>query len=269
MKRPPAPQGMGTFAALIVCVLTVGARFAPPAGLQDGPAAAEHDAAFWRWMLEGPHPLIPDPDALRPLALELAGDYFFKQTRRYNATDIKRFADHKRYAMMICFLLETRKALLDHLVTMHDQYVMEMCRETRNAHEKKHRDMRKRQKRAIDVVLDMTNLILDWPDEQPLSKRDIWLQVEEAKLRGSLKDLKEFKQLEERGYGDLLLKRYPSLRKYFADFIHLPFTAKAGNEYLMEAVDIIRKLDAGDLKRLPPTAPIQLAHVRDTCKFSA
>jgi hypothetical protein len=64
---------MGTFAALIVCVLTVGARFAPPAGLQDGPAAAEHDAAFWRWMLEGPHPLIPDPDALRPLALELAG----------------------------------------------------------------------------------------------------------------------------------------------------------------------------------------------------
>jgi hypothetical protein len=115
----------------------------------------------------------------------------------------------------------------------------------------------------------MTNLILDWPDEQPLSKRDIWLQVEEAKLRGSLKDLKEFKQLEERGYGDLLLKRYPSLRKYFADFIHLPFTAKAGNEYLMEAVDIIRKLDAGDLKRLPPTAPIQLAHVRDTCKFSA
>jgi hypothetical protein len=196
-------------------------------------------------------------------------EYFFKQTRRYNATDIKRFADHKRYAMMICFLLETRKALLDHLVTMHDQYVMEMCRETRNAHEKKHRDMRKRQKRAIDVVLDMTNLILDWPDEQPLSKRDIWLQVEEAKLRGSLKDLKEFKQLEERGYGDLLLKRYPSLRKYFADFIHLPFTAKAGNEYLMEAVDIIRKLDAGDLKRLPPTAPIQLAHVRDTCKFSA
>jgi TnpA family transposase len=133
---------------------------------------------------------------------------------------------------------------------------MEMCRETRNAHEKKHRDMRKRQKRAIDVVLNTTHLILDWPDDQPLSKRDIWLQVEEARLRSSLKDLQEFKQLEERGYGDLLLNRYPSLRKYFADFIHLPFTAKQGNEYLMEAIDTVRKLDAGDLKRLPSTAPI-------------
>jgi hypothetical protein len=29
---------------------------------------------------------------------------------------------------MLAFLLETRKSLLDYLVTMHDQYVMEMCR---------------------------------------------------------------------------------------------------------------------------------------------
>lgn len=174
--------------------------------------------------------------------------YLFKQVKRYSATDLKRFADHKRYALMIGFLLETRKALLDHLVTMHDQYVMEMCRQTRNAYEKKHRDLRKRQKRAIDVVLDTTHLILDWPDDQPLSKQDIWRQVDERKLRGALEDLRTFKRLEERGYGDLLLARYPSLRKYFAEFIHLPFAAEQGNEHLMQAMEIVRKLDAGDLK---------------------
>jgi hypothetical protein len=76
--------------------------------------------------------------------------------------------------MMICFLLETRKTLLDHLVVMHDQYVLEMCRESRNAYEQKHRDVRKRQKRAMDVMLGITDLILDWPDDQPLSKDDIW-----------------------------------------------------------------------------------------------
>jgi len=182
-------------------------------------------------------------------------EYFFKQAKRYNATDIKRFADHKRYAMMLCFLLETRKTLLDHLVVMHDQYVLEMCRESRNAYEQKHRDVRKRQKRAIDVMLGITDLILDWPDDQPFSKADIWRQVEEGKLRSSRKDLQEFKQLEERGYGDVLLKRYPSLRKYFADFVRLPFAAKQGNEHLTEAIDVVRKLDTGELTRLPPTAP--------------
>ena len=182
-------------------------------------------------------------------------DYFFKQAKRYNATDIKRFADHKRYTMMICFLLETRKTLLDHLVTMHDQYVIDISRKTRNAYEKKHRELRQRQKRAIDVMLDTTDFLLDWPDEQPLSKDDIWRQVEEVKLRSSRKDLQEFKRLEERGYGDLLLNRYPSLRKYFADFIHLPFAAKQGNEFLIQAIDLVRELDAGDLNRLPQTVP--------------
>jgi TnpA family transposase len=182
-------------------------------------------------------------------------EYFFKQAKRYNAMDIKRFADHKRYTMMICFLLETRKALLDHLVTMHDQYVIDISRQTRNAYEKKHRALRKRQKRAIDVMLDTTDVLLEWPDDQPLSKNDIWRQVEEVTLRSSRKDLQEFKRLEERGYGDILLHRYPSLRKYFADFIHLPFAAKQGNEHLMQAIDMVRKLDAGDLTRLPPTAP--------------
>jgi Domain of unknown function (DUF4158) len=183
-------------------------------------------------------------------------DYLFKQAKRYSAKDLKRFADHKRYTLMICFLLETRKNSLDHLVTLHDQYVVDISRQTKNAHEKKHRELRKRQKRAIDVMLDTTDFLLNWPDDQPLSKHDIWQQVEEVTLRSSRQDLQEFKWLEERGYGDLLLNRYPSLRKYFADFLHLPFAAKPGNEHLIQAIDMVRELDAGDLKRLPPTAPI-------------
>jgi len=182
-------------------------------------------------------------------------DYLFKQAKRYSATDLKRFADPKRYALMTGFLQETRKILLDHLVTMHDQYVMEICRQAKNSHEKNHRALRKRQKPAIDVVLDIAHLILDWPDDQPFSKQDIWRQVGEAPLRSSLQDLHEFKQLEERGYGDLLLARYPSLRKYFADFIRLPFAAEQGNAPLIQAIEMVRKLDAGDVKRLPPTAP--------------
>jgi TnpA family transposase len=182
-------------------------------------------------------------------------DYFFKQAKRYSAKDLKRFTEHKRYTLMLCFLLETRKTLLDHLVTMHDQYIMEMTRQVHHAHEQKHRELRKRQKRAIDVMLDTTDFLLDWPDDQPLSKRDLWQQVAEGTLRSARQDLQDFQRLEERGYGDLLLNRYPSLRKYFADFLHLPFAATQGNEHLLHAIALVRKLDAGDLSRLPPTAP--------------
>jgi hypothetical protein len=106
--------------------------------------------------------------------------YLFKQAKRYNAKDLTRFTDDKRYTLMLCFLLETRKTLLDHLVTMHDQYLMEITRQTHRAHEQTHRELRKRQKRAIDVMLDTTDFLLEWPDDQPLSKHDLWQQVTEV-----------------------------------------------------------------------------------------
>ncbi len=156
---------------------------------------------------------------------------------------------------MVCFLLETRKVLLDHLVKMHDQYVMDMCRHSKNAHEKKHREFRKRQKRAIDTVLDTTCALFDWPEDQHLYKSELWQKVGEKKLRESIEDLYIFKRIEERGYGDLLLARYPSMRKYFAQFIHLPFAVEQGSNELIKAINIIRKLDSGELKQLPKNAP--------------
>lgn len=192
-----------------------------------------------------------EPKMLTPTFL----DYLFKQAKRYSATDLKRFADHKRYTLMICFLLESRKLLLDHLLTMHEQYVMDICRQAKNIHEKKHRELRKRQKKAIDVVLDATHRLLDWPEEQPLLKQELWQQVDKVKLHSSIEDLHKFKRLEERGYGDLLLARYPSLRKYFAEFIHLPFAAEHGNDSIIQAIEIVRQLDSGKIKKLPPTAP--------------
>ncbi len=44
-------------------------------------------------------------------------------------------------------------------------------------------------------MLDTTDFLLDWPDDEPLSKHDIWRQVEEVKLRSARKDLQEFRDL--------------------------------------------------------------------------
>lgn len=173
-----------------------------------------------------------EPHVLTPAFPE----YLFKLAKHYSATDLKRFADPKRYTLMLGFLLETRKVLLDHLVQMHDQYLLDLLRHAKNAHEQKHRELRKRQKKAIDIVLDATAVFLDWPDEAPLVKREFWQQVHEGDLRDALEDLRTFKRLEERGYGDLLLARYPSLRKYFAEFLHLPFAATPGTEAILQAI---------------------------------
>lgn len=151
--------------------------------------------------------------------------YFYKLAYRYDAADLKRFAPPKRLSLLICFLYETKKLLLDYLVKMHDQFIQELLRESKNILEKKHKELRKKQKAAIDVILEITQVIFNAPEEKLFSKNEIIHFTGKNKLLGTVDDLKAFKTLEEKGLGNILLNRYPSLRKYFPEFIKLPFVA--------------------------------------------
>lgn len=182
-------------------------------------------------------------------------EYLSQLARGYSAKDLKRFRDAKRYALLVCFLHESRKVLLDHLVEMHDKFMINMCRDARSAHEKQYRALRKRQKSALDSVLRTTLAFLEWPPDELRTRADFWDDASEQRLRDSVDDLKKLQRVEIRGYGDRLLARYPSLRKYFARFIHLPFAAEKGSQVLLEAVEIVRKLDAGELKSFPANTP--------------
>ncbi len=183
-------------------------------------------------------------------------NYLFRLTKSYSSKHLKQFKDAKKYAMMICFLLESQKILLDHIIKMHDQFMMNTTREVRNIHEKKYREFRKKQSKAIDTVIDMANIILNLPENKALSKNDIWQRIEHDKLLESLEDLHTFKRIEEHGYSDILLLRYPSFRKYFTDFIKLPFECKPGSEYLITSINIIRDIDSGLITSLPQNIPL-------------
>ena len=189
---------------------------------------------------------------LTPVFLE----YLFKQAKRYNASEIKRFKKHKRYAVMLCFLLETRKLLLDYLVTMHDQYMTNLVRRLKNSYEEKHRECRQRQKIAVDTMLKVCHVLQGLDDDQTFTKAELWKQIDADKFHSSLEEFKAFQRLEEYGYGELLIKAYPTLRKYFPDFLQLPFAAAPGNEDLLDAIQLVQQLDAGELKSLPADAPV-------------
>jgi TnpA family transposase len=183
-------------------------------------------------------------------------DYLFRLAKYYNASKIKRFNKHKRLTLLICFLLEARKELLDNIVKMHDQYVLDISRKNRNLYEKKHRQIRKKNNRAVETMLKAAKMLVDPQSDTPLNREDIVEFIGEERLRESINDLNEYKYLEERGYADLLVSYYPSLRKYFSAFIELPFEAEEGNEDLIIAVKLIRQMDSGQLTNLPEDAPI-------------
>lgn len=63
-------------------------------------------------------------------------DYLYKLAQQYRIKDIKYFREHKRYSLVLCFLLEAHKILLDHVIKMYDQYITDLLRHGKRLYEK-------------------------------------------------------------------------------------------------------------------------------------
>jgi hypothetical protein len=166
-------------------------------------------------------------------------DYLAQLAKRYDAQVLKRFAAAKRYALVACFLVETRKTLLDHVVDMHDQYLIDMCRRAHNAFEEQHRQFRRKAKEGLETVLAAVDILLDSAHARENRLEKFYQQIEEQTLREAVMSCRHFKRLEERGYLDELCARYASLRRYLPTFFGLSFQAEIGSESLLAAIDLV------------------------------
>jgi TnpA family transposase len=197
--------------------------------------------------------------ALGVEAFDLSGtppaviEHLAQLTRRYDVQALKRFAPETRTAMLVCFLVEAHKSILDHLIAMHEQYITGLLRRSRNAFDERHRDFRKRARRGIKTMLSAIEILLERRADDPLIA--LYRQIDEATLRAALQDCREFERLEDHGLQDELRARYPGLRRYLPAFLELPFRAERGAEPLLEAIQLTRELNRDGTRNLPIDAP--------------
>lgn len=176
--------------------------------------------------------------------------------RHYEVRELKRFAPHKRYALVACFLGEAQKTILDHLIEMHSQYVTGMSRRSRRALEKRRRALRPRAKKGLDTVLQAMEILLDPERSRDTLLDELYRDIEEPKLHQALDHCRAFQRLEERGAVDELCARHSHLKRYLPTFLELPFQAEPGMQPLLAAVVLACRLGRGEIKTLPIDAPV-------------
>ncbi|HVC61566.1 MAG TPA: Tn3 family transposase [Acetobacteraceae bacterium] len=173
--------------------------------------------------------------------------------RRYDAGDLRRFAKPKRVALVACYLVEARKTLLDQIVEMNDLFLTAMNRKSRTAVEKRRKAMRRRARDGLHRMLGGVDALAEADAEQTVGAfRDA---VNAPALVEAAEACRAFERLEERGHLDAMLSRYGTPRQYLPSFLTLPFQAAAGSEPLLQAIDILRALDAGTRGPLTPADP--------------
>lgn len=184
--------------------------------------------------------------------------YFYQLARYYNAYKIKRFKPTKRYAFMVLFLHESKKVLMDYLIQLHDQYISNICRECRNLHMNKLKLYKQKNERAIDKIELFVDSVLTQDDNQLISISDLYLSsTPKAELKQARNDMHEYQLLSRFGYAKLIQNRYTSMRRYFCEFIKLPFLAGKGSQALEQSMKLIRQLNASYKQKIPPDIDIK------------
>jgi TnpA family transposase len=189
---------------------------------------------------------------IRPGVIE----HLARLTRRYDVHTLRRFPAARRHALLLCFLVEVQKTLLDYLVAMHDQLLTTKWREARHVHEERLRTLRRRVRPSVATLIATGQSLL--PPERPpeTTLAELFRDTIDAKaLQQAITDCQTYQQLEERGYVDALHARYPHLRRYLPAFYTLPFAGEPGTTALRRGLQLVTELDAGTRKTLPEEAP--------------
>ena len=175
--------------------------------------------------------------------------------KRYEVSALRRFAPTKRYALLGCFLVESHKTILDHIVTLHDQLLSKKMREAKNAFEKRYRQLRRPYRRGLATLITTGNTLLD-PTRSPETTLATLLQeLGASDLRKAVAMCEERHRLEERGEIDAVRARYTGLRRYFPAFFTLPFQGEPGSEAVIKGLDVVRQVDTRPGTTVPTDAP--------------
>ena len=94
-----------------------------------------------------------DLQGLSPAMLRYCADL----AKRTDARALRRFAPAKRYTLTACFLVESHKTILDHLVALHDQLLTKKMREAHHAFEQRYRQLRRQDRRGLTKLIATGN----------------------------------------------------------------------------------------------------------------
>jgi TnpA family transposase len=157
---------------------------------------------------------------------------------------------------MWIFLIESKKVVMDYIIQMHDQYITNITRACKNIHETRLKQYKRRNERALHSILGFMDYALELSENKNINWSSLYANTSSKEcLLDARNDMRLYEIESKYGYPHLLQNRYGSMRKYFLDFIQLPFLGEAGTQELLEAIDIIKKLDNGKLLSLPAQVP--------------
>lgn len=178
--------------------------------------------------------------------------------RKANNQTLQRHTKKRRYPILVTFLKQALQTLTDEVIEMYDQCLWDCYTDAKN-------ELKKVQQRAARTVNEKLRLfrslgqiLLDPEVEDTAVRAMSFRQIPEATLRTVLTETEQLIRPKNDAYVDFFGKRYSYIRQFAPTFFaHLEFRSSRDDDPLLQAIALLRELDAGKPRQpIPSHAPL-------------
>lgn len=187
------------------------------------------------------------PDVIKELA---------QKGRYYDAFQLRDMASKvKREAIIICFLHETAKTILDYLVSLFKRILLDINRRAKNEVSAEREKVSRKNKGKFKPASDFIKSAFSQAVVKELTLVQFVTQFNEATMLETASACEAIDKLEFSGVTDHIVNRFSYIRQFSKRFLTLKLSASTGLASLLKSIELLRSLHTGDIKKLPEDVP--------------
>lgn len=198
------------------------------------------------------------------LALDLSwlnNNYQRSMTRyvkRCSATRLRELKSSRRYSVLVCFLWQTHRDTIDHIVDMHDKIVTGVYSRAQTEIDEETRRQRKMLRASLTTLRTIGRVLLDETIDDALLREILFSKIGRGTLARQMEEIETWLDGKYSHAFNLVTRRFNYFRRFAPKFLeHLDFRLEEGSRSnLVEAVELLRDMNEENRRKLPEDPPL-------------
>lgn len=170
---------------------------------------------------------------------------------------LQRANPHRRYPILIAFLHQSLEDITDELIEMYDNCLSNYNSKAKKELEDFQLSVAKKTNESLKIFQDIGKIILNPEISNQKLRETIFRKVPEKELYKAVEKCDEIIRFDDKFY-DFFAKRYSCIREFAPMFLdNLVFHSCNTDDPLIEAIELLRQLNATGKRKVPQTAPME------------
>ena len=183
--------------------------------------------------------------------------FLAQEGRRSTNQALQRMSPERRYPILLAFLYQSLQDITDELIDLFDRCLADRYKNAKNDNRAFRLAIAKTANEKLMLFQDIVRMVLDHaiPDERLRDR--IYQEIDQDKLQTSLEECATLiRPADDKSY-DYFVKRYSYFRTFAPKFLAtLHFESDKVCQSLLNALELIKKLNATGKRKVPEDAPL-------------